>query len=341
MRKGIAAAALAAGLGGAASPAAAYTALYAFGDSLSDVGNVYAASGGAIPISPYYAGRFSNGPNWVDDLSAKLGLGAVTPSAAGGNDFAVGGAQTGTTIVNPKPIPLVDLDQQVQEFKLLDPSPTAGALYTLDIGANDIGNALGADASNSAALTTFLEQAVGNTVHAVDDLFADGARNLLYFETPDLSVVPAFEKYGSQAGTLAQEFNTDVLSGIAPLEAQGLTVFDAPIFNDIQAIVADPGRYGLANVTSPCFSGNYDTPGTECSDPNSYLFWDTEHPTAAAHALVADVAYDVLQGQSGTLSAPEPATWVMMLMGFAGLAVVGGASRRRAALATVRARKRP
>ncbi|HEV8059487.1 MAG TPA: hypothetical protein VGP68_06425, partial [Gemmataceae bacterium] len=37
-------------------------AIYAFGDSLSDVGNVYAASGGVIPGAPYVNGQFSNGP---------------------------------------------------------------------------------------------------------------------------------------------------------------------------------------------------------------------------------------------------------------------------------------
>jgi len=51
----------------AVSPVAApvYSAFYVFGDSLSDVGNVYAASGGAEPASPYYAGEFSNGPIWA------------------------------------------------------------------------------------------------------------------------------------------------------------------------------------------------------------------------------------------------------------------------------------
>ncbi len=122
------AAALAVGLGAAASPASAYTTIYSFGDSLSDVGNVYAASGGLYPVSPYYKGRFSNGDNWVDDLSAMLGLGAVKPSADGGHDFAVGGAETGPTLVNPG-TPLVDLNQQIKAFNVVDRSPSAGALH--------------------------------------------------------------------------------------------------------------------------------------------------------------------------------------------------------------------
>ncbi|RBP06457.1 putative secreted protein with PEP-CTERM sorting signal [Roseiarcus fermentans] len=328
MRKGIAAVAAIAGF--AASPASAYTALYAFGDSLSDVGNVYAASGGKIPIAPYYDGRFSNGPNWVDDLSADLGLGPVTPSARGGDDFAVGGAQTGPTIVNPG-VPLVDLDQQVDSFTTLHSTvlspPKTGALYTLDIGANDIGNALAADATNSAALSTFLTQAVDNTVSAVDKLYTDGARDLLFYQVPDLSVVPAFEKYGRLAGTLASAFNQGVLKGLQPLEAQGLAVFDVPVFNAIRNVVANPARYGFANAADPCFSGNYDTPGTECADPGQYVFWDTEHPTAAAHALTAEVADDVLEGKPDPVGAPEPSTWAMMLTGLAGLGLARAVRR--------------
>ena len=316
MRVGIAAAALVAGLGAATAPASAYTSIYAFGDSLSDVGNLYTASGGKVPISPYYLGRFSNGPNWLDQFAAKLGV-AVTPSATGGNDFAVGGAQTGPTDVNTVPslVPFFDLNQQVQAFRQFNPSPQAGALYTLDIGANDIRTALEKDASDNAALTTVLDQAVNNTVTAVGDLFADGARDLLYYEVPDLSLVPAYQQWASQAGTLASNFNQGVLSGIAPLVQQGMKVFDVPTYADLQSIVADPAKYGFTNVSSPCFSGGFDTAGSACDNPDQYLFWDTEHPTKAANALVADLAYTTLQGStpvtspssSGGAAVPEPA----------------------------------
>lgn len=79
--------------------AAPYSAIYAFGDSLSDAGNAYIATGGATPPAPPYAlvngfGVFSNGPVWVQNLAGELGLGPLLPSLAGGTDFAFGGAQT-------------------------------------------------------------------------------------------------------------------------------------------------------------------------------------------------------------------------------------------------------
>ena len=331
MRRRLGLAVLAAAFAGGAAPASAYTAMYSFGDSLSDVGNAYIASGilgSPVPISPpYYAGRFSNGQNWLDDLSARLGLGPVSASLAGGGDFAFGGAQTGPTSVNTG-LP-TDLVGQVADFALQISSPASDALYTLDIGANDIGNAIEAYAANPAFdLSSFLTEAVGNTVGAIDALYADGARDLLYYEVPDLSIVPAFAAGGPLGGQLAMAFNQGVLAGIASLEAEGLTVFDVPIFSALDDLVNDPGRYGLANVTDPCFSGSYDTPGTACSNPDQYLFWDHEHPTAAAHAITADVAYAALTGAPDPLTAPEPSTWAMTLIGFAGLGVAGWRARR-------------
>src|ERR1700756_1299738 len=76
------------------APAAAssFDAIYVFGDSYSDVGNISIATGGAIPGPLYYNGRFSNGPIWVDHLAGTYGL-TLTPSLAGGTDYAFGGAE--------------------------------------------------------------------------------------------------------------------------------------------------------------------------------------------------------------------------------------------------------
>jgi thermolabile hemolysin len=56
--------------------------LVVFGDSLSDTGNLKQRLL-VFPASPYWLGRFSNGPNWTDDLAHRLGL-AVQNHAFGG-----------------------------------------------------------------------------------------------------------------------------------------------------------------------------------------------------------------------------------------------------------------
>ncbi len=73
--------------------------LYVFGDSYRDVGNDFTATGGAEPAGPYYAGRFSNGPIWVDHVAGFLGLSPLKPSLLGGTDFAFGGAEVTAPVV--------------------------------------------------------------------------------------------------------------------------------------------------------------------------------------------------------------------------------------------------
>src|SRR5271170_856297 len=73
----------------AASPS--YDNLYVFGDSYCDVGNIFAVTGGAEPAAPYYNGRFSNGPIWLDHVAGFLGV-PLKPSLASGTDYAFGGA---------------------------------------------------------------------------------------------------------------------------------------------------------------------------------------------------------------------------------------------------------
>ena len=65
--------------------------LYIFGDSLSDLGTVFRATGGMYPPQPtYFQGRYSNGRVWVEYLADRLQI-----KASQVNNFACGGATTG------------------------------------------------------------------------------------------------------------------------------------------------------------------------------------------------------------------------------------------------------
>ena len=291
-----------ASLGYASAPA--YTNLFAFGDSLSDAGNLYIADGGTAPVSPYYAGHFSNGPTWVEDLSGMLGLGTLTPSLEGGNDFAFGGAQTGATAIEGySPI---DLPTQIADHALHHPAPVKGALYTLDIGANDIMNALGEYAAGKIALggvSTVVAEAETNTVHAVDALYLLGARNLLFYEVPNLGLTPQFEGTPLQglASYFALSFDETVLADLVPLERfGGLKVTDLNTYALLGEIKSHPAAYGFTDVNDPVWTGKFtsSTSGTLASTnpavQNQYLFWDDVHPTAAGHQLAANFAYDAL-----------------------------------------------
>jgi phospholipase/lecithinase/hemolysin len=334
-------AAFAVALASACTPAtAAYTAIFAFGDSLSDAGNLILEDQGEGPLAPYVDGHFSNGPTWVEDLSQMLGLGVMTPflGPKGGTNFAFGGAQTGTTDINPpnpsSPIH-IDLPDQVAAYDLLNPVPVKGALYTLDIGANDIMNALAAYAEGTLSLDgvqTVVSQAESNTIDSVKSLVGLGAQSLLFYEVPNLGLTPRFDGSGLQslASGLAASFNVSVLEGLTQLD--GLKVFTLDTFDLLGEIKADPSEFGFTNVSDPCWTGSFTDPnsGTLCStdpsDQNKYLFWDEVHPTAAGHLLTAEFALGALN------AVPEPSTWTMMLVGFAALGFAGyRRSRQRAA----------
>ncbi len=310
-----------------------FAAIYSFGDSLSDVGNVYLATGGLEPASPYVNGQFSNGPVWVQDLATALGLPAPTPSLMiGGTDYAWGGATTGYSATNNPLVP--NLTLQIGTFGLehsfIAPS---NALYTFSIGANDLFGILNAGLSVPVAEA----EAAGAAATVAEDagaLQSEGAKDLVLFDVPDLGVTPGITAHGptasAEASALSAYFDEQVLTDLAPVEAAGLTVFDLDTYALIDEAVDDPAKFGFSNVTDPCWTGAYTgfaTGGTLCSQlpavQDTYLFWDDVHPTAAAHLLVAEAALSAI---------PEPSTWAMMMLGLAGLAVVGARKGRAAAV---------
>ncbi len=310
----------------AASP---YSALYVFGDSLSDAGNAYIATQKVPPIQPvsppYYHGVFSNGPVWAQDLSLSLGLPPLTASLAGGTDFAYGGAQTGTTPLHTAN--RTDLPAQLTQFQKAIPKPAPNALYTLWIGSNDLFaalSALGAGTLTQAGAKTDLAAAVANVDQFVAGLAADGAKNLLVLTVPDLGVTPAIRAEGAvamqTASTLAASFDTAMvasLEGIAQADSLNLHLVDT--YSLLDAAVANPAQFGFSNVTAPCWTGSLTSAssGTLCGSSmaaqNQYLFWDTVHPTAAGQLLVAQAAENAV---------PEPGSLALLASALVALALL-------------------
>ena len=286
-----------------ATPAAGtpYSTIYSFGDSLSDTGNDYKVSLGHVPVSPPYdGGRFTNGPVWVEDLATSMGMPAPKPSLGGGNDFAYGGAYTGTIpghTANPS-----DLNYQLTQFQAEDPHPLTNALYTVWIGANDLRSGLGPGHNDYATVNA----ALSNEMQFISDLADRGATNLLVLNVPDLGKTP-----DAIAAGPAQQAQGSLMSGLYDALLQvnlaaygighpGVHISTVNTYALLDAAAADPASFGLTNVTSPLWSGSFTSASSgtlATTDPKAqagYLFFDGLHPTATGHQFVAAAAAQAL-----------------------------------------------
>lgn len=275
-----------------------YSAVYAFGDSLSDVGNLYALSLHTVPAAPYVGGHFSNGAVWVQDLAAQLGLASPQPSVFGGTGFAYGGAETGADPLHPASS--IDLPSQLAQFATSRPAQVGNALYTLSIGANDVFNAVGAYAANPTIAVADVGQAVTNETSFIASLAVLGVRNLVVLNVPDLGKTPMETARGAAtsqvASSLSKLYDSELSAALSSLAARDhLSVHLVDAYSLLDSGIANPAAYGLTNVTQPVWTGNYYNPlsGTlnaKGAAQNGYLFFDSIHPTATGHAIIANAA---------------------------------------------------
>lgn len=346
-------AALAAALGFLEIPASAlesYSGVYIFGDSLVDSGNAQEAANfiDSLPFpfpsaddpapasAGYFNGRLTNGYNVADLLSIELAgglpktsfpFGFPTPLGPfpifepGGNriNFAYGGAQA---VGGKWYIP--DLTDQVDAYSALSGGADAGALHIIVIGGNDLRRLVPqigptASATEAASLISF---AANTILDQVDRLFDLGADNILLTAMPDIGLLPLYEggedeELKRSAGSqYAAEFDNLLLSGIGSLSlppADELIFFSLRGFAD--EIFEDPAAFGFTNLTQPCLGVMAPSPSIDCS---GFFFFDEIHPTTAVHQLAANAILNELKGPAVV---PEPASWIMLLLGFAAIGV--------------------
>jgi phospholipase/lecithinase/hemolysin len=279
-----------------------------FGDSLSDNGNLYEYMDHQLPMSPpYYAGRFTNGPVWIELLMDKLypvnGQARLLDYAFGGAGISVEGEETEAGF---------SLNNQIKNYLDANNDTTLpDTLYVVWIGANNYFN-----------LPENQDEAVHAVINGIqkniENLIAHGAKHVMILNVPNLSRIPAAIEYEAinELGHMSLEHNR-LLAEVVDKFKKGfpdVQFIDYDVTRVMDDIIDHPARNGFINATATCSdlddnSSNQtqllskslflSTVNRQSMNTNDkcygYLFFDLYHPTAHAHVVMADEMYKLLK----------------------------------------------
>jgi phospholipase/lecithinase/hemolysin len=253
-----------------------FSEIVVFGDSLSDTGNFFLASNGEVAGPPYFEGRFSNGPTWVEVLAGRLGLPAPTPSIVGGTNYAWGGAETGDGL-SFFGSPNVAL--QIESFVTDRGGFRGDELVVVAAGVNDL---VWQPPVGPGEIVSNLRQDIASLAGA-------GARTFLVANSPIVN-------------RKALTFNELLDKELYKLERTlGVTILRLDMAGVEARILLRPTDYGITDITDPacpdCGIGIPEPDATETlvPSPDTYFFWDSIHRTRVVHAIIGNAAADVLQ----------------------------------------------
>lgn len=278
-----------------------------FGDSLSDNGNLYAQLKHAFPQSPpYYQGRFTNGPVWVELL-----VSSYFPTNADEHlqDYAYGAAG----VVEGDTEGLNTLRSEVDSFLLAhDDKADENNLYAVWIGSN-----------NYLGLPDNLEQSVLDVNDGIKKtlqrLVNKGAKHILVMNLPDLGSTPAAREYDivAQLRAFSTQHNAMLADNIEQLKVANPSV--QWVFLDVEAelnlMLSNPSQFGFTNVSGSCYESATEglsapsvlkiastiRKGLRNSACDGFMFFDQVHPSALAHKIMADKTRELLQASGITL----------------------------------------
>lgn len=292
-----------------------------FGDSLSDAGF-------------FFGLQATNGDTWAAQLGATTEPG--TPSY---NYAQLGALATGDRTLDLSPLGMVnpeDFEDQIIRFQSVAPVVTADTWTVAWFGGNDLLGAAAqislldpADPGFSTAAQAISTAAVSNAVTAISDgvtrLAKENALTKFILPgLPDLALVPqiaAAPVLAPFATGLSDAFNS-ALIGLAQTASLTVEYFDTEgVFNSL--VAGSPGN-GFAELTTPCDADL----AALLSNCAGFLFFDSIHPTDAAHGILAAGIGDLMHDEASVV--PLPAG-VWLLLG--GLSALAAARRARAKVA--------
>lgn len=302
-----------------------------FGDNIADPGNIPAILQQAIdqngtnvdtnfpPSPPGFGNRFSNGPTAAELLPDLLDFNlADVRHEAVGNAFSdklpvslAGGILLGNGSSIPGPIgrgltALNDTDVASQVDNYLNSVGPLGQndFMLLYASGNDAALALNTIALTGAPQDQALQITVAgaqanamNTAASAAKLLNAGAGTVLVSNLPNIGQTPAAQAGGLSGVQLATLFSTTTNSALntalSQLPTNSGTLIVADSFALTNDIVANPGKYGFADVSNPC-SLVPSCVNASRTVQDQFLFWDPFFPTARGHEISARFLADTV-----------------------------------------------
>ncbi len=292
--------------------------IIAFGDSLTDVGNVAELTEpGFAPLIFGYYGKthFSDNLIWIEVLANYWGLSARIPGRgvsttlqpnvfgntwAWGGSKAANGAVKSNGVTEPIPNLLITIDQYLASNK-----PNRQTLYALWSGADSfiIGDKFGPNAAKMAA------NAVGKAIVRLDGA---GARHILVFNMPRLGDTPGAQAGGKaiimSANTYTFFYNKELMRALKEVVGNKdfkANIYLVDVYSEFERIVNTvkhgedympnffvPGSAVVINNVSDQGLHYFQIEGLK---PQNYLFWDALHPTYEGHQVLAALVIQSLQ----------------------------------------------
>ncbi|WP_426690517.1 autotransporter outer membrane beta-barrel domain-containing protein [Rhodanobacter ginsengiterrae] len=315
-RKLASALALALGCAGAAHAGSVpFNNVVVFGDSLSDTGQFFSTA-----LNDYTKFTVNPGDVTVQIVARNYGFN-LQPSRVGGSDYAFGGSGVVTDDNGPDPA-IPTITEQVTGYLANGAKADPHSLYMVWGGANDIfyhstqyglHTLIPSLGETAAQASGNINAAATQELVLINQLKQAGANYVVVFNLPDIGATPSAHAnealvpgISAYLTSVSQSYNATLNAGL------GTHTLGVNTFGLFEQIIANPGKYGFTNITTPACNdaggSSHDCDGSTLVAPGAaqtYLFADGVHPTPATHAMLAQVVMSELQAPQQISLLPE------------------------------------
>ncbi|AES95175.1 putative triacylglycerol lipase [Medicago truncatula] len=277
-------------------------------------------------------GRFSNGLVPSDIIASKFGVKKLLPAYLDPNlqlqdlltgvSFASGGA--GYDPLTSKSASVISLSDQLNMFKeyknkikeavgeMRMEMIISKSVYIICIGSNDIANTYAQTPYRRVKydIRSYTDLLASYASNFLQELYGLGARRIGVIGMPNIGCVPSQRTIGGGIergcsdfeNQAARLFNSKLVSKMDAFENKfpeaKLVYLD--IYTSLSQLVQNPAKYGFEVADKGCCgTGNIEVSilcnhysSNICSNPSSYIFWDSYHPTQEAYNLLCAMVFD-------------------------------------------------